>query len=200
MKTRIIIFVGLAMALLVTSCGGPVSQNAPTVVQNQPTTAPVEATAATKEPAIVKIGWTGGPDSLNPGVAWLAKSYTIFELVYESMYEVKLDGTYADGLVESVKRSEDGLVYTFTIKEGHKWHDGQPLTAKDVAFTYNLVKAHEDFPTLNSYTTNFVSVEAPDDKTVVITLDQPVPSIESKLVFLYILPEHIWKTYTEGVG
>ena len=89
-------------------------------------------------------------------------------------------------------------MYTFKIKQGVKWHDGQPLTAKDVAFTYNLVKAHEDFPTLNSYTTNFVSVEAPDDETVVITLDQPVPSIESKLVFLYILPEHIWKDHAEG--
>jgi peptide/nickel transport system substrate-binding protein len=177
MKTKILFFVFLAMSLLLSACGGLVSQ---------------------KEPAVVKIGWTGGPDSLNPGVAWLAKSYTIFELVYDSMYEVNLDGTYSKGLAESVERSEDGLVYTFKIKEGVKWHDGQPLTAKDIAFTYNLVKAHEDFPTLNSYTTNFVSVEAPDDKTVVITLDQPVPSIESKLVFLYVLPEHIWKNYTEG--
>ncbi len=177
MKLKSVFFVLATMALLLSACGSGQSQ---------------------QEPAVVTIGWTGGPDSLNPGAAWLAKAYTIFELVYDSMYDLNLDGTYSMGLAESVERSDDGLVYTFKIKQGVKWHDGQPLTAKDVAFTYNLVKAHEDFPTLNSYTTNFASVEAPDDSTVVITLDQPVPSIESKLVFLYILPEHIWKDHAEG--
>jgi peptide/nickel transport system substrate-binding protein len=196
MKSKIVVLVLIALSLALSACGGQATPVQP--AEGQPTTAPVEATAPPQEPAIVKIGWTGGPDSLNPGVAWLMKSYTIFELVYDSLYELNLDGTYAKGLVESVERSADGLVYTFKIKSGVKWHDGQPLTAKDVAFTYNLVKAHEDFPTLNSYTTNFAKVEAPDDTTVVLTLDQQVPSIESKLVFLYILPEHIWKEYAEG--
>ncbi len=177
MKTKVALFVLILMSFILSACGGGSSQ---------------------EEPSVVKIGWTGGPDSLNPGAAWLAKAYTIFELVYDSMYEVNLDGTYADGLVESVERSDDGLVYTFKIKDGVKWHDGKPLTAKDVAFTYNLVMAHEDFPTLHSYTTSFESVEATDDTTVVLTLNEPVPSIESKLVFLYILPEHIWKDHAEG--
>ncbi|NTW08799.1 MAG: ABC transporter substrate-binding protein [Anaerolineaceae bacterium] len=177
MKTKVALFVLILMSFILSACGGGSSQ---------------------EEPSVVKIGWTGGPDSLNPGAAWLAKAYTIFELVYDSMYEVNLDGTYADGLVESVERSDDGLIYTFKIKDGVKWHDGKPLTAKDVAFTYNLVMAHEDFPTLNSYTTSFESVEATDDTTVVLTLNEPVPSIESKLVFLYILPEHIWKDHAEG--
>jgi len=198
MKSKIVVLVLIALSLTLSACGGLATPVQP--AQGQPTTAPVEATASPQETAIVRIGWTGGPDSLNPGVAWLAKSYTIFELVYDSLYELNLDGTYAKGLVESVERSADGLVYTFKIKSGVKWHDGQPLTAKDVAFTYNLVKAHEDFPTLNSYTTNFAKVEAPDDTTVVLTLDQQVPSIESKLVFLYILPEHIWKEYAVGAA
>jgi peptide/nickel transport system substrate-binding protein len=177
MKTKSALFILILLSLVLSACGGQLAQ---------------------EEPTVVKIGWTGGPDSLNPGAAWLAKAYTIFELVYDSMYELNLDGTYSNGLATSVERSDDGLVYTFKIKQGVKWHDGEPLSAHDIAFTYNLVKAHEDFPTLNSYTTNFVNVEAPDDETVVITLDQPVPSIESKLVFLYILPEHIWKDYAEG--
>jgi peptide/nickel transport system substrate-binding protein len=177
MKSKLFLLVLVVFSLILAACGSAQSQG---------------------ERSVVKIGWTGGPDSLNPGVAWLMKAYTIFELVYDSMYDLQLDGTYSNGLAVSMERSDDGLVYTFKIKQGVKWHDGEPLTAKDVAFTYNLVKAHEDFPTLNSYTTNFVSVEAPDDETVVITLDQPVPSIESKLVFLYILPEHIWKDHAEG--
>ncbi len=150
------------------------------------------------QPSVVRIGWAAGPDSLNIGVAWLGTAYTISVLTYSSMSELRLDGSLAFDLATDVKRSDDGLVYTYTIRDGVKFHDGQPLTAKDVAFTYNLVKAHEDFPTLHSYTEHFVSVEAPDDKTVVITLDEAIPNIESKLVFLYIFPEHIWKDHSEG--
>jgi len=150
------------------------------------------------QPAIVRIGWASGPDSLNIGVAWLASAYTISELTYSSMYEFNLDGTLTLDLGTEEKMSDDGLTYTYKIREGVKFHDGQPLTAKDVAFTYNLIMAHEDFPTLHSYVDHFVSVEAPDDTTVVLTLDQQVPNIASKLVFLYILPEHIWKDHSEG--
>lgn len=154
--------------------------------------------AGVGQPAVVRIGWAQGPDSLNIGVAWLATAYTISELTYSSMYELKLDGSLAFDLATDVKHSDDGLVYTYTIRDGVKFHDGQPLTAKDVAFTYNLIMAHEDFPTLHSYVEHFVSVEAPDDKTVVITLDEAIPNIDSKLVFLYIFPEHIWKDHSEG--
>jgi len=146
-------------------------------------------------PAIVRIGWGQGPDTLNIGAAWLASAYTIAELTYSSMYELNLDGTITPDLMTEVSSSDDGLVYTYTIREGVKFHDGEPLTASDVAFTYNLVMSHEDFPTLHSYTEYFASVEAPDDKTVVITLTESIPNIESKLIFLYILPEHIWKAH-----
>lgn len=148
-------------------------------------------------PAIVRVGWSNGPDSLNPGVAWLAEAYTIYELVYDSMYDLSLDGTFTLSMADSVEVSPDGTTYTYKIKQGIKWHDGQPFTAKDVAFSYTLYKDHTDFPTLNSYTEHFVSSEAPDDSTLVLTLDQAIPNIESRLIFLYILPEHIWKDHAE---
>lgn len=150
------------------------------------------------QPSVVRIGWASGPDSLNIGVAWLASAYTISELTYSSMYEFKLDGSLGLDLATDESVSADGLVYTYKIRDGVKFHDGQPLTAKDVAFTYNLVMTHEDFPTLHSYVDHFVSVEATDNSTVVITLDQPIPNIASKLVFLYVLPEHIWKDHSKG--
>ena len=158
----------------------------------------LSACGAQSQPAVVRIGWLEGPDSLNIGGAWLGTAYTISGLTYSTMYKFNLDGTFSFDLGTDIKRSEDGLVYTFTIREGVKFHDGQPVTAKDVAFTYNLVMAHEDFPTLHSYVEHFVSVEAPDDKTVVISLDEAIPNIDSKLVFLYIFPEHIWKDHSEG--
>ena len=148
----------------------------------------------------LRIGWAGSPDTLNPGAAVLAEAYTIFELVYDSMYELNLDGSFSLAVAESVERSADGLVYTYKIHKGIKFHDGKPMTAKDIVFTYNFYKAHEDFPYLNAYTAYIDKTEAPDDYTVVVTLTDAIPNIESQLVYMYILPEHIWADYAEGAA
>lgn len=160
------------------------------------TSTETETESETAEPATVRIGWGGSPDSLNPGLGVLTEAYTIYELVYDTMYSLNPDGSYSLEIADSVEVSDDGLVYTFTLHDGLKFHDGEPLTAADVVFTYNLYAAQEDFPFLPVYTSYFASVEAPDDQTVVVTLSEPIPNIESQLVFLYILPEHIWS----GVG
>ena len=143
--------------------------------------------------AVVRVGWAGSPDTLNPGMAILTEAYTIFELVYDAMYDLNLDGSFTLSLADSVSVSDDGLVYTYKIRDGVKWHDGQPLTADDIAFTYNLYKDTPEYPYLNGYyTTYFESIEAKGNE-VILTLNEAIPNIESQLVFLYILPKHIWE-------
>lgn len=183
MKQKLLYLLVLA-ALILSACGG-----APT----SGTDAPVaEETASV--PSVVHVGWAGSPDSLNPGMAILVEAYTIFELVYDSMYELNLDGSFTLSLADSVNRSDDGLVYTYKIKDGIKWHDGQPLTAEDVSYSYNLYKDTPEYPYLNGYyTPYFSSIEATANNEVVLTLTEAIPNIESQLVFLYILPKHIWE-------
>lgn len=143
--------------------------------------------------AVARIGWAGSPDTLNPGMAILTESYTIFELVYDAMYDLNLDGSFTLSLAESVNVSEDGLVYTYKIRDGIKWHDGQDLTAEDIAFTYNLYKDTPEYPYMNGYyTTYFEKVES-NGNEVILTLTEAIPNIESQLVFLYVLPKHIWE-------
>ncbi len=143
--------------------------------------------------AVVRVGWAGSPDTLNPGMAILTEAYTVFELVYDAMYDLNLDGSFTLSLADSVDVSDDGLVYTYNIRDGIKWHDGQPLTAEDIAFTYNLYKDTPEYPYLNGYyTPYFESIEA-NGNEVVLTLTEAIPNIESQLVFLYILPKHIWE-------
>ena len=176
-------------ALILSACGGKPSNGteAPGSTEAPPNTVP----------AVVKVGWAGSPDSLNPGMAILVEAYTIFELVYDSMYELNLDGSFTLTLAESVERSDDGLVYTYKIKDGIKWHDGKPLTAEDISFTYNLYKDTPEYPYLNGYyTPYFSSIEATENNEVILTLTEAIPNIESQLVFLYVLPKHIW----EGVN
>jgi peptide/nickel transport system substrate-binding protein len=182
----------LVLALWLAACSSPAATTeAPAPGATEAPPAPPE----TSEPAVVRIGWAGSPDTLNPGTAVLAEAYTLFELVYDSMYQLNFDGTYSPELAESVETSDDGVVWTFHIRDGVTFHDGEPLTAQDIAFSYNFYQAHEDFPFLNVYTAYFDSVEATDDSTVVITLSEAIPNMESQLIFLYVLPEHIWSQY-----
>ncbi len=187
MSFRKLLIIVLLIVLLV-ACGTPQATETPEPVDTGTTEpAPVDT-----GPVVMRAGWAGSPDTLNPGTAVLAEAYTAFELIYDSMYQLNLDGTYSLELAESVAVSDDGTVWTFNIRDGFKFHDGEPLTAADIAFTYNFYQTNPDFPFLPVYTDYFASVEAPDDSTVVITLTQAIPNMESQLIFLYVLPEHIW--------
>ena len=186
---RIGVLLVLVMALLA-GCGGGA-----TPATSSETGA---ASPAADAPAVVNIGWGGSPDSLNPGVGVLAEAYTLYGLVYDAMFELQLDGTYTPELAESFTVSDDGLVWTFKIRDGFTFHDGTPLTAEDIAFSYNLYMTEDSFPFLYGYTGYFESVEAPDPNTVVLTLTEAIPNMESQLLYLFVLPKHIWEPYTEG--
>lgn len=183
------------LLLAITACGGG----------GAPATSPTESAADTSpaEPdapssgGTVHIGWNGSPDTLNPGTAILAEAYIIFDLVYDTMFDLNLDGTLTSNLAESWEVSNDGKTWKFKLKPGINFHDGTPLTAKDVAFTYNFYRSHADFPYMSSYGQTFENVEAADDSTVVITLLDAIPNMESRLFAQYILPEHIWAQYDD---
>ncbi len=145
------------------------------------------------QPVVLRVGWAGSPDTLNPGAAVLSEAYTIFTLVYDTMYQLQLDGSFKLSLAESVSVSDDDLVYTYKIRDGVKFHDGQPLTAEDVAFTYLLYQNTEGYPWMGDYTYYFEKIEATANNEVVITLSEPIPNIDAQLVFLYVLPKHIWE-------
>lgn len=146
------------------------------------------------QPSTLRIGWAGSPDTLNPGMAVLSESYAIFGLVYDAMYALQLDGTFKLVLAESMNVSDDGLVYTYKIRDDVKFHDGQPLTAEDVVFSYNLYQTTEDYPWMGDYTAYFETMEATDNNEVVITLSEAIPNIDAQLVFLYVLPKHVWES------
>ena len=188
----------LLLAAVLVACGGGESDttetdSADSSSESSDAADSGDAEASTSdEPVVLRIGWAGSPDTLNPGTAVLSEAYTLFELVYDSMYQLELDGTYSLELADSVDVTDDGLVYTYHIRDGISFHDGEPLTAEDVAFSYNLYATQEDFPFLPVYTEFFDTVEADDSNNVIITLTDAIPNIESQLIFLYVVPEHIW--------
>jgi peptide/nickel transport system substrate-binding protein len=151
-----------------------------------------------QQDGMVRIGWPGSPDARHPGIAVLSQAYSIFALVYDTLYALELDGSYAPSLVTNRTQSQDGTTYTFHLQPNAFFHDGQPVTAHDVAFSLSFYHDHPDFPLLYAYTRQFKKITATDNHTVVLELTEPVPNIESQLAFLFILPKHIWQSHTEG--
>ncbi len=141
----------------------------------------------------VRIGQGGYPDSLNPGNGVLAESYGLYELIYDTPIAVTSSGEYVPELATDWSASDDGLEWTMTIVEGATFHDGEPLTAADVAFTIELYRDTEAFPFLPSYAAPFETIEAPDATTVVLTTAEPLNTFEAYMAFIYVLPQHIWE-------
>lgn len=145
--------------------------------------------AATTTGDTLRVGWTAEPDILNPLTAYSTESLQITNLVYEPLlgYDTKLE--LSNKLAESYEYSEDNKTVTYKLKEGVKWHDGEPFTANDVVGTYNIVKDYE-IGEAAQYTTDLEEVTADGDYTVVMKFSEPqafnlAPTIP-------ILPMHIW--------
>lgn len=188
----------VAAALLLAACTAVQQSPSPSPDATDPGSSPAPTSDATG--GTVRIGWGGSPDSLNPGNGVLAESYTLYGLMYDVPINIDADGEYYGELAESWDVSDDGLTWTLAIRDGATFHDGEPVTAEDVAFTIQLYKDTEDFPFLPSYATYFETIEAPDERTVVLTTAEPLGNFEANMVFMYVLPEHIWADVDDPVA
>jgi peptide/nickel transport system substrate-binding protein len=155
-----------------------------------PVAAVPQAQAA--DPVVFTVGMLSDVDSLNPFTGVLAESYEIFQLQYATLMQPSsADFTPAPGLAESWEESADGKTWTYTLRPDLVWSDGTPLTANDVAYTFNrILEGRYEQRNYGNYVRNITSVEATDDRTVVMTVSAPSPIMERLAV--YILPEHVW--------
>ena len=153
--------------------------------------APAEAPAAA--PVTLNVGSTYIWDSANPAIGWY--SYTIRYLLYDTLVEWAELDRFTPGLAESWSVSDDGLVWTFKIREGVTFHDGTPCTAEEIAWSINWSIEFE-IETLYSYLINFAEVEALDPTTLQITMTNPVGNMEYLLIYLWILPPSVWDGMT----
>jgi peptide/nickel transport system substrate-binding protein len=188
------------LALILAACGG--QQASPSEGADE-SEAPGESAAESEGTATggtVRIGIGGYPDSLNPGNGVLSEAYALYELVYDTPVSVDSTGAFVPELAESWDVSDDGLTWTMTIVEGATFHDGEPLTAEDVAFTIQLYRDTEAFPFLPSYAAPFVEIEATDERTVVLTTEEPLVTFEAYMAFIYVLPQHIWEGEADAVA
>lgn len=135
-------------------------------------------------------GIIGTPRFINPVLAISDADRDMVSLTYSGLLRANGQGDLINDLAQKLAISEDGLNYTFTLKPGLSWADGEDLTADDIIFTVNKIKD----PAMKSPKRGGwegVDAEKIDEKTVKFVLKKPyAPFLENTTVG--ILPKHIW--------
>jgi peptide/nickel transport system substrate-binding protein len=169
-----------ACALAVAACG-----------PQEPGHAPAGSAAAAPAYGDIMVeGSIGDASNLIPLLASDSTSHEIAGLIYNGLIKYDKDVRIVGDLAESWEVSRDGLVITFHLRRGVKWHDGQPFTAEDVLFTYQVTV---DPKTPTAYAGDFLKVkkaEVIDAYTFRVHYAKPfAPGLMSWSVG--ILPKHL---------
>jgi peptide/nickel transport system substrate-binding protein len=161
--------------------------------------------ATPKQETTFTWGQTLEPSSLNPLVGYLGLDYTFWAASYNIPIEFgakDFSPDFQHSIVTSVDTGSDSMTFTYHMRSGMKWSDGQPFTAKDVAWTLNFyVKYQANISNYAADVKLIDSVTATDDATFVIKSTIPTSFYSGNTVFLYdyILPEHIWGKYENDI-
>jgi peptide/nickel transport system substrate-binding protein len=173
----------LALVLVTFACGG--------------TTGGSGSNGTPKQGGTLVIGNTEEPDYLNPVLYTLATSYDVVSAIDDPMAVIDNTGKLVPRLATSWTVAPDALTYTFHLRQGVTWQDGQPFTADDVKFTY------ESFvnPNVNAFTTTGWSavdhVDTPDPNTVVYHLKSLYAGFLEAVAPQPLVPSHILAKSTD---
>lgn len=125
-----------------------------------------------------------------------AASERVRTLIFNSLVKKNEKFDYVGELAENIQRSDDGLSYTFTLRDGVKFHDGQPLTSADAKYTLDLVFSSTFAKSATFYEGSgdkkrsyITSVTARDPKTLVVTITKPWVGLLPNLVPVAIIPK-----------
>ena len=119
----------------------------------------------------------------------------VLGLVYETLYFVNVNGgALTPMLATSYQWNSDNTQLTFAIRQNVKWNDGQPFSADDVAYTFDLMKEHPAADSLGVW--QFLkSVQATDPRTVVMTFQKAYPPVLATIAGkVYIVPKHVFSS------
>ena len=199
---------------------------APSALADSPSPSAQPSSAAGTK--VLHIGYTTefGDTAINPFLVYLSIDYELLSLNYDLLVEYgPKDFAPSPGLAASWEHSADGLTWTFHMRSGATWQDGQPVTADDVAFTYNyLIQSHNPAYTgpwapkgnnLNdpssadnalTYFDAYLDLDTGFENTRITSVTAPDPATvvikasaplsTLQLLYIPIVPKHIWNSIT----
>ncbi len=131
----------------------------------------------------------------NPFAYRSGPGFGLMTYVYDSLLLVDAVGTVQPWLASRFERSSDGLTYTFELRDGVTWQDGQPFTVEDVVFTFDYFDIHRPTlpPTLIFQPEGPIRAMATGERTVELRLDRPYVTFEETVAATFpIVPAHVW--------
>ncbi len=211
MKHNLTLLLSLVVlaSMILTACGGQPATPAP--AETKAPAAPAETEApAPAEPAApsgtVTITFVQEPDNLNPMYTDMSFSGYLRPFYLKPSWDFDENGQPVPVLAKEIPSlensglSEDGLTVTIKLRDDITWSDGEPVTADDYVFTYEMIMSDKNTPLSRYPYENYVtSVVAQDPATVVITFNKPFAAWLTSL-FYWVLPKHVLQPVFESEG
>ncbi len=139
-----------------------------------------------------------------------AASERVSTLIFNKLVKKNEQFDYVGELASDIKRSDDGLSYTFTLRDGVKFHDGRAFSSADAKYTLELLlessfaKSASFFEGTGQQKSSYIkSIDAPDPKTLIVMLTKPWVGLLSNLVAIPIIAQDSYesqKTHPMGTG
>ncbi|MCY4180288.1 MAG: ABC transporter substrate-binding protein [Litoreibacter sp.] len=162
------------------------------------------ATAFSAQARDATVGMQLEPPHLDPtSAAAGAIDQVLYSNVFEGLTRFSSDGSVVPGLAESWEVSDDGVIYTFTLREGVTFHDGTSFDASDVVFTLDRARGPDSTNAQKGVFANIAGVQAVNDRTVVITLNEPQGAFLFNLAWgdaVIVAPESIEDIKSNPIG
>lgn len=186
-KSLCALLFGVAMAAALTGCGGN-SGSASSAGGTETSASASAGTDSSADGKILKYVMSKEPETLDPNMNNYSTSSSVLQNLFTGLMQVGADGKLVNGCAEKYEVSDDGLTYTFTLRDGLKWSDGSDLTAGDFEYAWKRALNPETASPGVSYlyyvkngqaynegnaTADEVGVKAVDDKTLEVTLENP---------------------------
>lgn len=139
---------------------------------------------------VLREGIIGTPRFVNPALAITRADQDVTALIYSGHLKISPDGTLVPDVAESITVSEDGLTYNIVVRNDITFHDGAPLTAKDVSYTIRLIQDPDLKSPLRGNWADVTIEEIGEFELNVVLAEPYAPFIENFLVG--IMPQHLW--------
>ncbi len=216
MKKKLVSLVlASSMVLSLAACGAQSTETAPADTQTSETAQTTDATTETPadttaeapaEPVgeqTINVCLASEPASLDPALNSAVDGATLINHLFSGLAKWGLDASgnlelqpdCAEELVEGVTNEDGTVTYTYTLRDGLTWSDGQPVTANDFVFAWNRAIAPETaadygymFEVVDGYADGKLNVNAVDDKTLEVTLANTVAYWDELLAFPTYMP------------
>ena len=171
MKNKIwALFLLMVVALVISACSGDEGETDSSTNTDEDSGTSGE-TSNTPQEIIVRIN--DDPDFLDPHKATASISFQMILNMFEGLMSPETDGSLKPAIAESYEVSEDGLTYTFKIRQGVKFHNGEDVTIEDVQYTFDRIMGENGGEKMKNIFDNVASTESVDNNTFVVTLKEP---------------------------